>query len=442
MLHEFVAQLSLAGFVLLVTLFASRYFGKASMRPQLRALQEEVEAAQARERAFRHDASEANRRAERAETTSRELERSIAELPEIAQRLSATRNLRDIPACALELVQEVFDPRFSVFYTCVRGNLVAVATSGQSGIATGHRLQTGSGIVGWTAVKQMPVTPESVAHESNLVRGRHLSEGMPEAGFSMCLPVLRGNETVGVILVGPSQRSLPRATDLGRTIALMTSVAISSAVVLREQEHLAQTDGLTGLFNKRHILEHIEQALHADERRGRSYSIFLFDIDHFKHYNDTHGHQPGDDLLRSVAALLKSNLRESEYVGRYGGEEFLLAMADVDKDQALMAAERIRSTIAAHPFRFADQQPLGRLSVSGGVATWPADGPDLPALIRAADDALYKAKRAGRDKVFGYEPLDLRGAEEIDLVTGPIVELGEADEAEPKPDPVEPEPIE
>lgn len=440
MLNDFIAQLSLAGFVLLVTLWTSRRFGKASMRPQLRALQEEVEAAQQRERGFRQDATEANRRAERAESIARDLERSIGELPEIAQRLSATRNIREIPACALELVQEVFDPSYSVFYTCVRGNLVAVATAGRAAVQTGHRIQAGRGIVGWTALKQMPLTPEAVANESNLARGRYLTAGESTSDFSMCLPVVRGNETVGVVLVGPSRRVLPRAIDLGRTIALMTSVAISSAVVLREQEHLAQTDGLTGLFNKRHILDHIERELQSEENRGRSYSIFLFDIDHFKHYNDTHGHQPGDDLLKSVAALLKSALRDDEYVGRYGGEEFLLAMAGVDKAQALQAAERIRATISSHPFRFAEQQPLGRISVSGGVASWPADGPDLQSLIRCADEALYEAKHAGRDRVQGHEALDLRGAEEIDLLS-PVEELGDA-EADEKPEPAEPEPFE
>jgi diguanylate cyclase (GGDEF)-like protein len=239
----------------------------------------------------------------------------------------------------------------------------------------------------------------------------------------MSLPVIRGNTTIGVILVGPCERMLPRAIDLGRTIALMTSVAITSTVVFREQEQLAQTDGLTGLLNKGRILHYVERAIAEKERGCRTLSVFLFDIDHFKHYNDTNGHLPGDELLKAVSDLLKSCLREGEHVGRYGGEEFLLVLADVEKAEALKAAERIREKISSHPFAHGDKQPLGRLSVSGGVANWPQDGPDLKSLISRADEALYQAKHAGRDRVFAYAPSDLAAPEddlgapeELDLV--------------------------
>jgi diguanylate cyclase (GGDEF)-like protein len=340
--------------------------------------------------------------------------------------------LREIPNCALDLIQEVFDPSYAVFYKCVRNSLVAVAVRGPSEYALGHRLELGQGIVGWSALKQLALTPEEIRFESGIVRGRNLSEGMPEEGFSMCLPVVRGSQTIGVILVGPCKRVLTRALDLGRTIALMTSVAVTSAVVFKEQARLAQTDGLTGLLNKTRILRHVRTAIASEESACRTLSIFLFDIDHFKHYNDTNGHLAGDEVLKSLGRLLESSLREGEFVGRYGGEEFLMVLSDVGKSEALKAAERIRAAIAEHDFSHADQQPLGRVSISGGVASWPTDGSDSESLIRCADHALYQAKREGRNRVLAYYPPELRGDQEFDLAQELELEATEDHAKEPQ----------
>jgi diguanylate cyclase (GGDEF)-like protein len=251
--------------------------------------------------------------------------------------------------------------------------------------------------------------------------------------------VLRGSQTIGVILVGPCKRRLPRATDLGRTIAMLASVAITSSLVFREQEQLAQTDGLTGLLNKSRILHYVEKAIAGRERACRTVSIFLFDIDHFKHYNDTNGHLPGDQLLKAFSDLLMSCLREGEHVGRYGGEEFLLVLADVGKAEALKAAERIREKISSHPFAHGNKQPLGRLSVSGGVANWPTDGPDVKSLIKCADEALYQAKHAGRDRAFAYAPSDLAPLEVLDLVVEVEADSEEDEATKPRMERVEPE---
>jgi len=409
---EFLPLIPLLG----ISLWIARALGKSSQRAILRERESRVKEAQQGAREHRRAAVEATRRAESAEATVKDLQRSLSELPEIAQRLSGTRNLREIPNCALELIQEIFDPSYALFYKSVRDSLVAVAVRGRCDYGVGHRIEAGRGIVGWAAVKQLPLTPEEIEYESGVARGRNLSEGVPEEGFSLCLPVVRGNRAIGVMLVGPCKRNIEQARDLGRTIALMTSVAITSAVVFKEQELLAQTDGLTGLLNKSRIVHYVNEAIAEKPGPRNRGSVFLFDIDHFKHYNDTNGHVPGDDLLRSLGELLKQSLREGEYVGRYGGEEFLLVMPDVEKSEALKAAERIRSTIAGHPFPFCQHQPLGRTSISGGVASWPADGSSVEALLRCADEALYEAKRGGRDRVLPYYPPELAQPEELDLV--------------------------
>ena len=349
-------------------------------------------------------------RLEHAEATVRELQYSIVQIPEIAQRLFALRELRDIPDGTLDLVQEIFQPVYSVFYRVSNGKLVAVACRGDSEFRIGHRLQLGEGVVGWTAVKQMPFAPEDAELESPAVRVRNLGRCLPRMGFSLCVPIMGQRGPVGVVLIGPSGRHLPHAREIGRTLALISSVTIASTVVLSKERLLAKTDGLTGLMNKTSIYRRLRDL--ASDDAHAPLSVFLLDIDHFKQYNDTHGHLPGDELLKRMGALLRENSREHEVVGRYGGEEFLVVMPSTSKEVALRVSERIRSLVESTPFEHAEAQPTGHVTISGGVATAPADGEDIDSLLRNADAALYQAKRAGRNRVVAYASVELGGGDE------------------------------
>jgi diguanylate cyclase (GGDEF)-like protein len=382
--------------------------GKRSQRRAMRELEQRLASAQQSARELRGSV-------ERIESALAVARRALSEIPEIAHRLSATRSLREIPECALDLIEEIFDPSYAIFYRCSQAAMLVAGARGSQAGRLGERCKPDAGLVGFTALKQLPVTPDEAEFDPQIVRGRELRQGVPREGFSVCLPVVRGSRTLAVILVGPCQRNPAQVVDLGRMIALMTSVAITSTLVLKEQEQLAQTDGLTGLLNKSHTLHHLKELLGRSGPRERV-SVFLFDIDHFKHFNDSNGHLPGDDLLRTLGDLLRGRLREGEFVGRYGGEEFLMVLPGVGGDEALQAAERLRATIAAHPFRHAEDQPLGHLSISGGVATAPEDGIDAETLIRCADEALYEAKGAGRNRVQRYRRADLAPPDEIELL--------------------------
>jgi diguanylate cyclase (GGDEF)-like protein len=355
------------------------------------------------------DAQRANEdlweRMERSESAVRELQLSIVQIPEIAQRLSALRELREIPDSTLDLVQEIFQPSYSVFYRVSNGKLVAVACRGESEFRIGHRLEPGEGVVGWTAVKQLPFAPEDAELESPAVRSRNLARCLPRQGFSLCVPIMGQERPLGVVLIGPSERHLPHAREIGRTLALISSVAIASTVVLSKERLLAKTDGLTGLLNKTNVYRRLRDLVSDDAHAPLS--IFLLDIDHFKQYNDTNGHLPGDELLKRMGAVLRENSREHEVVGRYGGEEFLVVMPNTPTDVALRVADRIRLLVEGTPFEHADSQPTGRVTISGGVATSPADGDDVDTLLRNADAALYKAKRAGRNRVFAHGGTEL-----------------------------------
>jgi diguanylate cyclase (GGDEF)-like protein len=413
-----ISSLELVGYLLVVTALAGALgyrVAVASRAARLRKLQQNLSRVDQTVQQQRRTAEELCARLESTESRCRQLERSLVEIPEIAQRLSGTRDLRQIPEKALDLVQEVFQPLYSVFYRAGRDGLVAASVRGESEFAVGHRIKSGEGVVGWTAVKQPPYTPEDMRFESGVVRATHLARGVPEKGFSLCMPVTNGGRTIGVILIGPCERPIPHWREIGRTIALITSVVITSATVLKEQRLLAKTDGLTGLPNRSHLLQRVHELLTGDPGPP-SVGFFLFDIDHFKKYNDTNGHLPGDELLKSLSQILRENIRDDELIARWGGEEFLMVMPNVDREEALGAAGRIRGLIAETPFPHAEKQPSGRVTVSGGVAVWPMDSDDVDTLLRLADEALYAAKRAGRNRVCAWSPAGLGGEGETETV--------------------------
>jgi len=164
-------------------------------------------------------------------------------------------------------------------------------------------------------------------------------------------------------------------------------------------QDMANRDALTGLHNRRYFLEALDREIARCARHGRTFTIVLFDVDHFKKFNDSYGHLAGDDALKSVGRVVKDNLRASNVAARYGGEEFVVLLAESDRKAGLVVAERIRSAVRAVELRGVDARPLPPLSVSLGVASWGEDGTDATSLIEAADRALYRAKELGRNRV-------------------------------------------
>ena len=389
--------------ILLVFLFTvggivlGRIPGRARLLAQVEQLKTQTEEAELSASEDRRTAENVWNRCKAAEEQVEGLHLSVVQIPEIAQRLSGVRELTEIPEHALDLVQEIFEPSYAVFYRVSRGNLVAVSCRGPSEFTVGHQLKAGEGIVGWTAIKQLPITPNDALREDAVVKQRNLDRCMPQQGFSLTLPVVSGERTLGVILVGPATRTLPQAREIGRTIALITAISITSAMMLRKEQLLTKTDGLTGLLNRTSIYQRLVDLISSDDRPAQL-SILLLDIDHFKHYNDTHGALPGDELLKQMGKLLSETSRTNEHVGRYGADEFLILVENASRQEALEAAERIRRAVEEAPFEHRVSQPGGRVTVSGGVASWPADGPDVDSLIRAAADALYTAKRGGPNR--------------------------------------------
>lgn len=164
----------------------------------------------------------------------------------------------------------------------------------------------------------------------------------------------------------------------------------------------AITDGLTGLYNFRYFQRQLELEIRRAQRYLRPLSLVMVDIDHFKHYNDCHGHLQGNVILERIAALLKAYTRETNHVARYGGEEFAILLPETEARIAAKAAVRLRRIIQKEPFQFQDEQPGGNLTASLGVASFPGDASDSEDLVQCADQALYRAKALGRNRVYWY----------------------------------------
>lgn len=170
----------------------------------------------------------------------------------------------------------------------------------------------------------------------------------------------------------------------------------------RSLEAMSTTDALTGLHNRRRMMEALNAEIARHQRNGRPFSLIMADVDFFKNYNDTYGHLAGDALLKKVGAILKTSLRAVDFVARYGGEEFLILLPDQDQKGAVEVAERIRQRIAAETGD--PSAGLRPVTASFGIATFPESGRSADPLLANADAALYRAKNNGRNRVMTAGP--------------------------------------
>ncbi|BCG46765.1 sensor histidine kinase/GGDEF domain protein [Citrifermentans bremense] len=164
-------------------------------------------------------------------------------------------------------------------------------------------------------------------------------------------------------------------------------------------KELAVRDGLTALYNHRYFQEVLALEVARSKRYQKQCSLIFMDVDNFKMYNDTNGHPQGDALLKTLAQIMTTHLRVCDVAARYGGEEFVLLLPETPKEAALGVAEELRCRVEGHPFPGGVTQPLGKVTISLGVAAYPGDGSNAPELLDFADQLLYKAKNSGKNMV-------------------------------------------
>ncbi|HTB34682.1 MAG TPA: diguanylate cyclase [bacterium] len=233
-----------------------------------------------------------------------------------------------------------------------------------------------------------------------------LQEGLRgEANHFLLVPLRVGKELIGVLKLDRHAQPFEEEDRLvANLFASQAALALEHTRLFSRNENLATTDGLTGLYNHRYFQERLATEIQAAERKGRPLTLALTDIDFFKKFNDTFGHQEGDVVLRKVAQLCQQQVRGSDIVCRYGGEEFVVILPECDVVEARAVMDRLRAYSATN--LIGGSGPMATaITISIGLATFPQCGKEPREIIHAADEALYKAKHTGRNKVCSYKDL-------------------------------------
>ncbi len=263
------------------------------------------------------------------------------------------------------------------------------------------RIRAGEGIAGRVFQEGLPVVVEDIGTNEWV----HASKKPKyKTGSFISLPLRIGEKTIGVLNISDkASGEIFSGEDLSvlRSFASYASIALDRATYYTLAGHLRElaiTDVLTGLFNRRYFEERFYEELHRSARHNLFFSLAMIDIDDFKLFNDSEGHLAGDEILKSIAYIAKDMLRISDVIARFGGEEFAVIMPQTEKDEALLVTERIRTSIKEQIARTWKDFPREAVTISIGIATYPADGRDRKDLIRSADKALYRAKMEGKDR--------------------------------------------
>lgn len=257
------------------------------------------------------------------------------------------------------------------------------------------------GILGWVMER------EKSFHYSRSVRVKKVFPELPDPlarmGSFLCLPLLIGNKAIGVFVTSRKNHKAYTTYEvkLFEALAAHVSSAVSNAVMYNKMESMAITDGLTGLYNHRYFQEKLVGEIERSQRYGEKFAQVLTDIDFFKKINDTYGHPAGDKILKDVSGIIRDSIRSIDFASRYGGEEFAVILVNADKKEALAIAQRIRTTVEGTAFDIGRGKKV-RATLSIGISIYPGDANSKQQLISRADEALYLAKKEGRNRVYLY----------------------------------------
>ena len=274
--------------------------------------------------------------------------------------------------------------------------LCAEAISGShADFYRGSKLRFTDGLVGYSATEQRPLIVPDLQKE---MRDASLPKPKAVRG-AMVVPIVSEGVTIGSVLFTSAVYSgftfdMQRLVD--RLIRL-ASVGIQNARLHSKTLELADTDSMTGLLTNRAYQERLDAEYRRAQTTKQSLALLILDVEYFKHVNDTYGHPQGDELLRQLGEVIRQHARKDDICCRYGGDEFTVVMPETIKAEAAMVAGRLRQAVQDRLFQL--DSATAKITISIGVAGYPQDTSSRPALVKAADDALYAAKQSGRNNV-------------------------------------------
>lgn len=346
--------------------------------------------------------------------------RQVAELSTALQLADSRREAYTvIEAFATKIMTEVSGAFY--VYTASRDQLLLVAQWNRSGDAQTFAdhlhpsdcwgLRQGgrhSGCIDAIKGKETDAAPLACQH----------IERDGDIGPYTCVPIVGRGQILGMLhLRGDILRLRETSAALDDSIERLTdqlSLSLTNIELRERLENMALRDGLTGLYNRRFLDEMLERDLSKLKRDNKTAALLLLDVDHFKRFNDTNGHQAGDEALRRVGTALAASVRASDVVCRYGGEEFLVFLPDCSQDEGIAKAEKIRAAVAGTSMTIGERV-IPHVTISIGLAMFPGHATTRAQIIQMADAALYRAKGAGRNQVMVAESSGLALSDQSSL---------------------------
>ena len=317
----------------------------------------------------------------------------------LGEALSGTHDLQRILTVVLDTAKDSTRSRAGAVLLLEPDSRQLVLTVGRNlaerGVREDLRVPVDAGIVGRVARSGLPARGTSGPGRDEL----RPAPGEPVGVPLVAVPLKSSTHDIGVLLLwDPAGAEGYTDHDLAtlRTFTSQATVAVDNVLLHDEARRLSLTDGLTGLWNYRYFTMTVGKEIERAARFGRPLSLLLLDLDHFKLVNDVFGHPRGDAVLLELAARIRGQVRDVDVLARYGGEEFVAVLPETDQDGASHAAERIRAAVRRRPFGEDGEHPID-VTLSIGVAVYPDHGTTSTTLLRRADEALYAAKRGGRD---------------------------------------------
>jgi len=322
--------------------------------------------------------------------------------------MHAEKKVRMIPQALLNAMVEIYGPEVAAVLVrrgppsggnpeeAPRLSVVALHST-RGSLQKGMEFRFGEGQAGMVAERMQVMVRKDF--EEDQLASYERSRSINEPKYDIIAPMVAGEETLGVLAISRPDRHHDSEREVLEMIARVGALTWKNVQAYRDKEVEAEIDKLTKIFNKGALLHRLALVLLEARTTSGKASIFMFDLDNFKVYNDTNGHLAGDRLLTQLSQLVKETVRSDDVFGRFGGEEFLLVMPNRNGTQAMTVARAIRKRIEEFPFVGGETQPLGCVTISGGVACFPDDAAEQVELMKAADDALYRAKEGGRNEV-------------------------------------------
>jgi diguanylate cyclase (GGDEF)-like protein len=273
------------------------------------------------------------------------------------------------------------------------------ADSVNSEILKDVSFKIGEGISGLVAETGKPILIQDVSKDDRFL---HYKGKRTDIGSFISLPLrLSNGSIIGVLNVHKQEANAIQEKD----VALFMTVANNIALALSRMQSSetlrgpSNYDELTSLYTRSYFRESCQREYSRAQRYGEKFAVLMLDIDHFKQFNETHGHRQGDEVLKVLATIIRKNVRLGDIIARYGGEEFIILLPNTDTDGAMIVAEKIRSEIAQKNLPVG-KGPKSKITITAGIAVYPDNGPTVDDVIAMADRFLYLGKYLGRNRVF------------------------------------------